>query len=47
MARMDGDISQRTAILKLPKLPACPLPAIATQSPAGEGWDEGNKLKGD
>ncbi len=32
---------QRTAILKLPKLALCPLPAITTQSPRGERGGEG------
>jgi hypothetical protein len=38
-------ILQITAILKLPKLPACPLPVIATQSQRGEGRVRGPHVK--
>jgi hypothetical protein len=44
MTRAVGHTSQRTAILKLAKLPAFPSPAIATQSPRGEG-EGGGKVK--
>ncbi|MGO8987691.1 MAG: hypothetical protein ACLQGU_08125 [bacterium] len=37
MTRMIGYAFQKPAILKLPKLVTCPLTAITTQSPKGEG----------